>query len=406
MTTWLLAFLLHSTLWLGLAWLSTRTARRMAPQTREAIWYTAMVASLVTPSIQLMASDSFPLLWHLGIPRFLVSTLEPGLLVGEHASRATGGGLGPSSGGVLLGVWISIGGILLLWYAIQVLVIRLRLSRQDIDAGSREAVALRRLCSRAGRRHVPRLTENGDLGSPIAIGFGPLAEICVPTRALHEMDSVQFRAMLGHEIAHLQRLDPIRLGLINLLRRIFFFQPLFRVAAHHLHQATEEQCDEWSATLLDDRLAVARCLTEVAGWILPQEKQPLVAGIARGPSQLLMRVDRLLEEKRPSVTAGRWWRGLGSASVLVITPWLAPGLGNDHRAAIGHETLAETEAEWSRYEAEHRDEAMEAEGEHSDNAWKDSGKLRGEHPTEEHTGTDREHRDGNSDRDDEELESR
>jgi len=82
----------------------------------------------------------------------------------------------------------------------------------------------------------------------------------VPTRALLELDPVEFGAMLGHEIAHIQRLDPVRLGLMNLMRDLFFFQPLFRVAGRDVHWAAEEQCDTGSAGYVKNRLAVARCL--------------------------------------------------------------------------------------------------------------------------------------------------
>jgi beta-lactamase regulating signal transducer with metallopeptidase domain len=58
--------------------------------------------------------------------------------------------------------------------------------------------------------------------------------------------------MLGHEIAHHKRLDPVRLGLMNLMRGIFFFQPFLRVAERDVHWAAEEPCDEWSADHVEE----------------------------------------------------------------------------------------------------------------------------------------------------------
>lgn len=326
MSTWLLAFFLHSTLWFGLAWLSTRLLPKMHPQTRETVWYTAIAASLVTPSVHLMGSGSLQTFWNLTFPGALFSSFQPAVLLGEHGTPAQVGGSGFPWEALLLGIWISTAALLLLRYSTKVLLLRNRLARHDVAPDSREAITLWNLCRRADLHRVPRLTESENLGSPIAIGIGTRAEICVPTRAFHELDPAQFSAMLGHELAHIKRLDPIRLGLMNLLHNLFFFQPLLRVAGRDVHWAAEEQCDEWSADHVDDRLAVARCLTEVAGWVLPQERRFPAVGMAQGRSHLVRRVDRLMEGKNPSGILSRLLRGIGSTSVLVIAPWLAPGL--------------------------------------------------------------------------------
>jgi hypothetical protein len=147
-------------------------------------------------------------------------------------------------------------------------------------------------------------------------------------------------AMLGHEIAHHMRRDPLRLLGLNLLQALFFFQPLFRVASRQLHLAAEEQCDAWGASHLEDRLAMARCLTEVAAWVLPQDRRLLVAGMARRRSQLGVRVERLMDEGCSFTARGGNLRALGSAAVLALAPWLAPSLA----PASAAEATAATQA--------------------------------------------------------------
>jgi hypothetical protein len=122
------------------------------------------------------------------------------------------------------------------------------------------------------------------------------------------------------------RRDPMRLLGLNLLQAVFFFQPLFRVASRQLHLAAEEQCDAWGASHLEDRLAMARCLTEVAAWVLPQDRRLLVAGMARRRSQLGVRVERLMDDRCSFTARGGNLRALGSAAVLALAPWLAPSL--------------------------------------------------------------------------------
>src|SRR5438046_5311551 len=48
---WLLTYLIHSTVLLGVAWLVTRP-RRLEPAARELLWKVALVEGLVTGTIQ------------------------------------------------------------------------------------------------------------------------------------------------------------------------------------------------------------------------------------------------------------------------------------------------------------------------------------------------------------------
>jgi beta-lactamase regulating signal transducer with metallopeptidase domain len=222
--------------------------------------------------------------------------------------------------------WLAISSLLILRYAGRLAAMRRRISPRDLVESAPERCALDQLGRRAGLARLPRLTESESIGSPLALGFGKRAEICIPTRALHELDHDQFCAMLGHEVAHHMRRDPLRLLGLNLLQAVFFFQPLFRVASRQLHLAAEEQCDAWGASHLEDRLAMARCLTEVAGWVLPQDRRLLVAGMARRRSQLGVRVERLMDDRSSFTARGGSVRAIGSAAVLAMAPWLAPSL--------------------------------------------------------------------------------
>lgn len=67
MTAWSLTFAVHSTLWLGLAWLLSRLAPRMHPRTRETIWYTAIGASLIGPSVLALGPGAVDSLWRLAL---------------------------------------------------------------------------------------------------------------------------------------------------------------------------------------------------------------------------------------------------------------------------------------------------------------------------------------------------
>lgn len=374
MSFWLFAFLLHSTLWFSVAWLLTRSRKKMHPASRETVWYTAIVVSLVTPSVHVLGPGDLSSFWQLTLPGFLSPATDPGLLAGEHTVSPQPGESGFPWEATLLGIWFSTAGVLLVRYISRLVVLRRGLAREIVSRGSPEWIILRDLSRKAGLKRTPRLTESKDLGSPIAFGIGYLAEICVPTRAIHELDSGEFSAMLGHEIAHHQRRDPIRLSAMNVLRSLFFFQPLLRVAGRDVQWAAEEQCDALAATHTQDPVAVARCLTEVAGWVLPRNHHLPVAGMAGSRSHLVQRVDRLIDHDGRTGVRGRHWRRLGSLSVLVLAPWLAPGI--TPAAELPHADFNGVEGETEESRAEHRAGDGKAGEEHGG---EESGHVEREH---------------------------
>lgn len=374
MIGWIVAFLVHSTLWLGLAWLWTRLRPSTSARIRETVWYTAIAASLITPTVQTFASPGSTL-WNLPLATRPGATAALEHAEGESheaAERARGEhdrpltAMAPTSApreeaGLLESTaswaWAAIAGVFILWHCGRLEALRRRLGRREKvrDEGARHT--LEQLSRRAGLSRSPRLTENDNLGSPIALGVGRRAEICVPTRALHELDGDEFRALLGHEVAHHARRDTLRLGTLNTLQAVLFFQPLLRVALHAVHAAAEEQCDDWAAEQVDDRLAMASCLTEVAAWVLPEDRRLPVPCMARRRSLLKVRVDRLMSDRPVPQVRGNAWRRLGAAGLLAVTPWLAPGVATSSESPPPERSHERDEG--------HDDEHARSRGEHS-----------------------------------------
>ncbi len=355
MTAWLFTFLVHSTLWCGTAWLCLRFFPRTHARLRETIWYTALAASLVTPTTHSFMSPGSAV-WRLPMPSFAVGAEPPHV----EAERGYGDGTAAVSTpsreeahgeerGVNPGwlasagsLWLTLAGGLLALYVLRLETLRRRLVRREPVADSRASQALVALGNKAALDPPPRLTESHNLGSPIALGVGTRREICVPARALHELNDGELRALLGHEVAHHLRRDTIRLGILNVLRAVFFFQPLFRIAAQEIQLAAEEQCDDWAASQFEDRLAMASCLTEVARWVVPRDRSSPVPCIGRRRSQLALRVRRLVEERRALQAPSRAWQRASSMGLLVLAPLFAPAVApagdesHEDRHVVGH----------------------------------------------------------------------
>lgn len=252
-------------------------------------------------------------------------------------------------------LWIVFAGGLLAFYLLRLGKLRQRLGDREPVTDPQASRALAALSRRASLAPIPRLTESDSLGSAIALGAGTRREICVPVRAFHELDEEELRALLGHEVGHHLRRDPIRLAILNVLQAVFFFQPLFRLAVRELRFAAEELCDDWAASQVEDRFAMASCLAEVAGWVVGRDRRTPVPCIGRRRSQLERRVRRLMAGRGSPEAPSSPWRRMGAVGLLILAPSFAPAVApapeaphEDRQAVEGarpgeHERLREHE---------------------------------------------------------------
>jgi len=304
---WLLTFAVHSTLWCGLAWLFLRARKNNDARQLEMVWLTAVAASFVTPTVAMLSNTVA--VWH--VP-------APGLSAGAAAAPE---------------FWLRLAGWL--WVAVafaMVLHLTLRLRALDLRLRHRQRIAdpqlhrtLVGLCEKADAP-APILTQSSELSSPIAFGIGRQREICVPTNIVDKLDDDETRALLGHELAHHLRRDTLRLSIMNALQAMFFFQPLLRLAGRDLQMAAEEECDAWAADQLDDRYAMASCLTEVATWIVARDEHLPAACMGRHRSQLAHRVHRLTADRAGGEHPSRAVHVLSGIAILFVASVFAPSL--------------------------------------------------------------------------------
>lgn len=199
-------------------------------------------------------------------------------------------------------------------------------SREEVrSAALRES--LERMRRRAGWRRPVRLTCAESLTAPVALGIRR-GEICLPARALRELDTRSVESMLAHELAHHVRRDPTWLALWRLFEILLFLQPLNRWARHRWQEIAEYRADAMAAKLLGNGLPLARCLTEVAGWMLEARRArdaSLSLGMATRPSTLARRVARLCAAGERPPDANRRWHLVPGALLLLAAALVAPG---------------------------------------------------------------------------------
>jgi hypothetical protein len=203
---------------------------------------------------------------------------------------------------------------------------RRMLSRKRLRSGPLVEM-LEELRRRAGLRTRVRLSVSPRIRSPFSTGI-LRPEICLPSAVPNDLSRAQQEALLAHELAHLRRRDPAWFGASTLIEKVFFFQPLNRLARAELSELAELACDDWAVRWTGGRLALASCLTEVAGWLLSEPRRALaLPGLAGHRSRLGRRIQRLLDDRRSPASEPRapWWPPL-ALTALGLAAFAAPGV--------------------------------------------------------------------------------
>jgi HEAT repeat protein/beta-lactamase regulating signal transducer with metallopeptidase domain len=346
--SWLLTYALHSTVLLVLA--RVITSRKMSATSRDVIWKSALVGGIVTASVQ-QAFDVRPT-GSMALPAVATAVSQPTAALsagdpteesvkreekkGEAPAAQTPGAETATSpaeprlsltDGLVFG-WAIVALVLAVAYGARRLILVGRLGdRRRVMEGPMLPI----LASLQG--HSPtsiRLTSSNAISSPVALG---LNEICVPEAAITELDEDQQRGLLAHELAHLERRDPVWLDAISMLERVFFFQPLNRLARREIQLAAEHLCDDWAASRLGSGVPLAKCLAQVAEWIQASPLGVPVAGMAEQRSQLVERIARLVDRTAKAKPASRALVTVGALVLLAGVVAAAPGVQSQPRIA-------------------------------------------------------------------------
>jgi len=342
---WLLTYSIHSTLLVGglLLLTSTSVGRRIVAGHGTWLWRFALVGGLATASLQSLRTAA-PLGGTLRLDRNTPQRTMIRMEVQQSGSIDDRGAMQWSSPDgthrvvtsdievtpvwplLLFGAWFVIAGALLSWF----LVIRARFLRSIGPRRSADHTlagnALRYLRSEDHVRQEVGLTVSEGLASPVALGA---SEICLPERALSELDPIRMESILAHELAHLVRRDPMWLTIARVIEAVFFFQPLNVLARRRMQEAAEFASDAWASARVARPLDLAHCLARVAEWTIAAPRLPVPAMAERRGAVLVRRVERLTTGRVVhEVAPGRAAR-LGAVVALVGLVLLAP------RAAIG-----------------------------------------------------------------------
>ncbi|HUP67418.1 MAG TPA: M56 family metallopeptidase [Sphingomicrobium sp.] len=219
-------------------------------------------------------------------------------------------------------------------------------ARADVLVDGHWLSALARAQRRMGFKHGTALLTSDELASPISWGLmRPV--ILLNTRAVEA--SGEAEAIIAHELAHVARMDWVKLLLARAATALFWFNPLVWVLAREAHQLREETADDavLAADISDTdyaQLLVGVARHECPGLLLGAH------GVAPSKSSLSRRVARVLDGQSVRGPAARSFAfGVFVGAVLVAAPLaaltLAPAGTKEKQkaaAAIGTKTSPQT----------------------------------------------------------------
>lgn len=172
----------------------------------------------------------------------------------------------------------------------------------------------RDLQRRMGLQRTIRYVESQCLQGPAVIGwFRPI--VVLPVTALTGLSEDQLRAILAHELAHIQRFDAFVNAFQIAVETLLFYHPAVWWLNRCIRTEREHCCDDAAVTVCGDPVEYARALTLLEG----SRSSPALA-MAANRGSLSERIFRLLGLKSDAR------RGMGLAGgILCLAAALAAG---------------------------------------------------------------------------------
>jgi beta-lactamase regulating signal transducer with metallopeptidase domain len=131
------------------------------------------------------------------------------------------------------------------------------------------------------------------VATPVTAGI--LAPTIILPTGWTEWPAEKLRACIAHEVAHIQRRDPLVAFIAHVNRCVFWFHPLAWWLERTLASAAEDAADEAAVDATGDRRAYAGVLIDIADTVRARGARVAWQGIgAEGTGRLGRRIDRVL----------------------------------------------------------------------------------------------------------------
>jgi beta-lactamase regulating signal transducer with metallopeptidase domain len=321
---------------LACVWLMLKICRVKSPRLRHQVWLIALVTVALLPLLAVVAkrlplpeSNSRALSYVSAIPRAVIVAAPADTPAPANQTRSATNTPAPKKpsfawASVRTSVWAA---VFLIW-AVGVLGALIRLWRRL--SALRRMRANARLVSPAELDCVdcqPELLIAGvslglsaEIHSPVLLGVRrPM--ILLPADIVDWTSADERRAMIRHELAHVERRDHWINLLPTLLNVVFFFHPLVRYACRQLGLERELACDDRVISLGVVAETYAESILKVAERsFTPGDGRQLALFSAK--HILERRIEMIMNKDRVRVIARQWKYLIAPVGLIALVAWL------------------------------------------------------------------------------------
>jgi beta-lactamase regulating signal transducer with metallopeptidase domain len=232
---------------LAVVWALSKAFPRIPARSRCRLWRLGLAKSL----LQLLAAPQIDVAVLPRTRTVLALVVSPRFA----ESIPTRGQLSRDFGGPLMLLWIA--GLTVSLVGIVIALVKAYyLARHSVSVSSEEPnTFLTGLCTKMGIGSQPRLVTADRASSPMTLRRGGSYVVVVPEELLAPNRGEDLQLVLAHELAHIKRRDLAWNWLYTVVKALFFFNPLIRVAGRELGIAQEMACDEMAVRATGARAA-------------------------------------------------------------------------------------------------------------------------------------------------------
>jgi beta-lactamase regulating signal transducer with metallopeptidase domain len=318
---------------LACVWAGLKIFRVKSPALRHQVWLFALIAvaampalSAVVQSMPLPQPSNKALSYAVELPRIVITNEAAPVVQNPHqAASVKPSTIKPIILSLSFALWLAGACAFVIKAAINGLRLRRlragarRASLADLDCDECDCEALR-----TGKA---RLALSDDIRSPILLGvLRPM--IVFPADIASWTSPMERRAMLRHELAHVERRDHYVNLFQTVFGAIFFFHPLARYACRQLTVEREMACDDHVVGSGAEAETYAESIIKAAerGIGAPRGARQLALF---GTRQILeRRIEMILNKDRVRIIARQWRYLILPVALIAVAAWmLIPGRG-------------------------------------------------------------------------------
>ncbi|HEY0613808.1 MAG TPA: M56 family metallopeptidase [Candidatus Elarobacter sp.] len=316
-----------------LAALVVRAWRRLDAAARYAVWYVALVATLLGPLAALVVTSQA----HHETRTVTLTAALPAV-PSPHTSRPftltvprTVVAVPPALALAAAGLWLLIvlGGAFRFAAGAFVLA---RLKRDALPLAPDRRAALPLWRSHAGDEHArrARLCVSDRVEVPVAVGLFD-GMVVLPQHVLDDFEPGDIDRFVLHELAHLERRDDWTAVVQRFIQMLLFFNPAVHAIARQLDLEREIACDDHVVAATSDVRSYAAGLTRMAESTAWPHRGIAAPAIFVTRRQLSLRVEQLLAGRRAGARSAVFAPALvvlvASLGVVAAAAPLAPSVG-------------------------------------------------------------------------------